>query len=110
MLVLRRAAAALLLLLSAVTNGAAQTSTSTISAELSATAPAPDGYRVGPIGLTATGRGIAAIEPAVPVLATQPLIVIVGGLDGGRAGTRVVLDLLTWRLSDGSLVRNRRRW
>jgi hypothetical protein len=69
-----------------------------------------DGYNVGPIGLTATGRGITAFEPGVPVLATQPHIVLVAGLDGSGDGARVVLDLLAWRLSDGSLVRNRRRW
>ncbi len=29
---------------------------------------------MGPIGLTAAGRGMMAIEPTVPVLATQPRI------------------------------------
>ena len=105
-----RAVCALLLLLSPATSGDAQTITSAIAAELRTVAPAPDGYSVGPIGLTVTGRAIAAIEPDVPVLATQPRIVIVGGLDGSPAGARVVLDLVGWRMSDGSLVRNRRRW
>jgi unsaturated rhamnogalacturonyl hydrolase len=105
-----RAIGALVLLLSIATTGDAQTQAGAVAGALAKIAPAADGYRVAPIGLTATGRGIAALEPGVPVLATQPRILIVGGLDGSRAGSRVVLDLLTWRLADGSLVRNRRRW
>ncbi len=106
----RRAVSALLLLLSAASTAFGQAATGTIGAALAKMPTAPDVYRVEPIGLTATGRGIAAIEPAVPVLPTQPRIVIVGGLDGSRASARAVLDLLSWRLSDGTLVRNRRRW
>jgi rhamnogalacturonyl hydrolase YesR len=63
-----------------------------------------------PIGLTAGARGITALEPSLPVLATQPRIVIVGGLDGSAEGSRVVVDLVTWRLGDATIVRNRRRW
>ncbi len=111
MSVFRRAAAALVVGLGAVMPAAAQAPPDGgLAAALTTIAPAPAGYRVGPIGLTATGRRIAALEPAVPVLATQPRIVLVGGLDGSPAGSTVVLDLLAWRLADRSLVRNRRRW
>lgn len=109
----RRAVPALLVLLAVLpltTSGLAQLRGADISAQLSAMAPTPDGYRVAPIGLTASGRGIAAIEPGVPVLATQPRIVIVGGLDGSRDSARAVLDIVSWRLADAGIVRNRRRW
>jgi len=88
----------------------AQTGNGVVAAALSALVTGPDGYRVGPMGLTAGARGITAIEPSLPVLATQPRIVLVGGLDGSNESMRVVLDLVTWRLGDRSIVRNRRRW
>lgn len=92
------------------TSSPAQTPATPIATELAALLPGSGGYRVGPIGLTTAGRPITALEPAVPVLATQPRVVLVGGLDGARDGARVVLDLVAWRLADGSIVRNRRRW
>ena len=110
---LRRAACAFVLLVSPFPVASAQTIAApapSVAAELVRIAPARDGYRVGPIGLTAAGRGIAALEPAVPALPTQPRIVLVAGLDGSREGTRAVLDVLAWRLADATLVRNRRRW
>ncbi len=88
----------------------AQTPTGGVAARLSALVTGPEGYRVGPIGLTAGERNIAALEPSLPVLSTQPRIALVGGVDGSGDGTRVVLDLVTWRLNDTSIVRNRRRW
>lgn len=109
----RHALAALCLLLSAagpVDAQPAAASASSVAASLSRLVTGPEGYRVLPIGLTATHRGITALEPSLPVLATQPRVVIVGGLDGAADGTRAVVDLVTWRLGDGSIVRNRRRW
>lgn len=106
----RRAVGALYLLLSSLGVARAQTPDGAIAAELASLATGPEAYRVGPIGLTATGRGITALEPPVPALPTQPRIVLVAGLDGSRDGTRVVLDVLAWRLADATLVRNRRRW
>lgn len=106
----RCAALALLVLLPFTTSGLAQSRGADMATELAAMAPTPDGYRAAPIGLTASGRGIAAIEPGVPVLATQPRIVIVGGLDGSRDSARAVLDVVSWRLADAGIVRNRRRW
>ncbi len=111
MFVSRRTAAALVVALGAVTTAFAQAPPEpSVVAALTKLAPVPEGYRVGPVGLTASGRAIAALEPAVPAVASQPRVVIVGGLDGSPAGPRVVLDLLAWRLTDQSLVRNRRRW
>ena len=43
-------------------------------------------------------RRIAALEPAIPPVATQRRVVLVAGLDGTRDSTRAVLDVLTWRL------------
>ena len=110
MFAVRRAVGALFLIASATGVARAQSSADTVAAELTRIAPTRDGYRVGPIGLTAAGRGIAALEPALPALPTQPRIVLVAGLDGSRASTRVVLDVLAWRLADATVVRNRRRW
>ncbi len=106
----RRAACALLLLQLGVSSLPAQTPPVPVAAALSQLVTGPEGYRVGPIGLTAEARGITALEPSLPVLATQPRIVLVAGVDGSADGTRVVLNLVTWRLSDRSIVRNRRRW
>lgn len=106
----RHAASALCLLASALVPVHAQPPARTVAASLSQLVTGPEGYRVLPIGLTAGARGITALEPSLPVLATQPRIVIVGGLDGSSDGTRVVVDLVTWRLGDATIVRNRRRW
>ncbi len=105
-----RAVSLLLVVLSAATGASAQVPGDPIATELATLVTGPEGYRVGAIGLTAAGRGVTALEPAVPVLATQPRIVLVAGLDGSAQGTRVVLDLAAWRLTDASLLRNRRRW
>ena len=107
---LRCAAGALFALVSATGVAGAQSPAETVAAELTRIAPAREGYRVGPIGLTGAGRGMAALEPALPALPTQPRIVLVAGLDGSRSSARVVLDVLAWRLADATLVRNRRRW
>lgn len=70
----------------------------------------PQGQRLGPIGLTADGRGIAALEPALPAMATQPRVVLVAGLDGSAEGAKAVIELVAWRTADESVRRNRRRW
>ena len=70
----------------------------------------PERYAVEAIGLTATGRRIAALEPAVPPVATQRRVVLVAGLDGTRDSTRAVLDVLTWGFASGTPSSNRRRW
>lgn len=88
----------------------AQTSPSGIAAELARLVRGPEGQRLGPIGLTASGRGIAALEPALPAMATQPRVVLVGGLDGSAEGARAALELVGWRMTDDSPRRNRRRW
>ncbi|MEP7117182.1 MAG: glycoside hydrolase family 88 protein [Acidobacteriota bacterium] len=88
----------------------AQAPADAISVALARNVDGPSRYLVGPIGLTASGRGITALEPTVPALATQPRIVIVGGLDGSPDGTRAVLDLLTWRFAPGTETKNRARW
>ena len=106
----RCAVSTLFVVLSAATGARAQIPGDSIATALTTLAAGPEGYRVAPIGLTAAGRGVTALEPGVPVLATQPRIVLVAGLDGAAEGTRVVLDLAAWRLTDASLVRNRRRW
>ncbi|MCC6990000.1 MAG: glycoside hydrolase family 88 protein [Acidobacteria bacterium] len=106
----RHAVGALCLLVSALVPAVAQTPARSVAASLSQLVTGPEGYRVLPIGLTAGARGITALEPSLPVLATQPRIVIVGGLDGAADGRRVVLDLVSWRLGDATIVRNRRRW
>ncbi len=106
----RRAACALLLLIVTPATALAQPSAGPVTAGLTALVTGPEGYQVTPIGLTASGRPMMALEPAVPVLATQPRVVLVGGLDGSSDGARVVLEVVTWRLNDASIVRNRRRW
>jgi unsaturated rhamnogalacturonyl hydrolase len=106
----RHRVGALCLLLGALIPASAQTPVRSVAASLSQLVTGPEGYRVLPIGLTAGARGITALEPSLPVLATQPRIVIVGGLDGSPDGSRVVVDLVTWRLGDATIVRNRRRW
>jgi rhamnogalacturonyl hydrolase YesR len=70
----------------------------------------PERYAVEAIGLTATGRRIAALEPAVPPVATQRRVVLVAGLDGTPDSTRAVLDVLTWGFASGTPSSNRRRW
>ena len=106
----RHLVGALCLLMAALVPADAQTPVRSVAASLSQLVTGPEGYRVLPIGLTAGARGITALEPSLPVLATQPRVVIVGGLDGSPDGTRVVVDLVTWRLGDATIVRNRRRW
>ncbi|MGE0811924.1 MAG: glycoside hydrolase family 88 protein [Vicinamibacterales bacterium] len=106
----RRAAIALAVFAASTAAAGAQAPPGSLGAALAAVAPAGEAYVVAPIGLTVGGRGIAAIEPAVTALASQPRIALVGGLDGARDGAQVVLDLLTWRFGDFVAVRNRRRW
>jgi unsaturated rhamnogalacturonyl hydrolase len=94
------------------TTGVAQStpSSSHIASEIARLVRGPQEHRLGPIGLTASGRGIAALEPSLPAMATQPRVVIVGGLDGASEGARAVLDLVAWRLASETAARNRRRW
>ena len=106
----RHALGVLCLLVSAIGPVAAQPAATSVAASLSRLVTGPEGYRVLPIGLTAAHRGITALEPSLPVLATQPRVVLVGGLDGSADGMRAVVDVVTWRLGDASIVRNRRRW
>ena len=67
----RHAASALCLLASALVPVHAQPPARTVAASLSQLVTGPEGYRVLPIGLTAGARGIPALEPSLPVLATQ---------------------------------------
>jgi rhamnogalacturonyl hydrolase YesR len=106
----RHVVGALCLIVGMLVPAYAQAPSRSVAASLSQLVTGPEGYRVLPIGLTAGARGITALEPSLPVLATQPRIVIVGGLDGSAEGSRVVVDLVTWRLGDATIVRNRRRW
>lgn len=88
----------------------AQSTDGPLAAALATAARGPEGHHLGPIGLTAAGRRIAAIEPAAPALATQPRIVIVGGLDGSTDGARAVLDVVSWRLAADPPIRTRRNF
>ena len=67
-------------------------------------------YAVEAIGLTASGRRIIALEPALPPVANQRRVVLVAGLDGSDDGTRAVLDLLASGIANGTAFSNRRRW
>jgi rhamnogalacturonyl hydrolase YesR len=67
-------------------------------------------YAVEAIGLTAEGRRIVALEPALPPVANQRRVVIVGGLDGTAASTAAVLDVLRWSADTTPASSNRRRW
>ena len=67
-------------------------------------------YAVEAIGLSAGGRRIIALEPALPPVANQRRVVLVAGLDGSDDGTRAVLDLLTSGIANGTAFSNRRRW
>ncbi len=67
-------------------------------------------YAVEAIGLTASGRRIIALEPALPPVANQRRVVLVAGLDGSDEGTRAVLDLLKSGIANGTAFSNRRRW
>lgn len=106
----RRFALVVCLLLASPWSGAAQSLDGPLSAEIARAARGPEGHHLGPIGLTATGRRIAAIEPAMPALATQPRVVIVGGLDGSADSARAVLDVVSWRLAADPPVRQRRNF
>lgn len=88
----------------------AQSTDGPLAAALATAARGPEGHHLGPIGLTATGRRIAAIEPAAPALATQPRVVIVGGLDGASDSARAVLDVVSWRLAADPPLRTRRNF
>ena len=90
--------------------GAAQSLDGPMAAALATAARGPEGHHLGPIGLTANGRRIAALEPAAPALATQPRIVIVGGLDGSVDSARAVLDVVSWRLAADPPIRQRRNF
>jgi unsaturated rhamnogalacturonyl hydrolase len=68
------------------------------------------GAVVEPIGLTASGRRIRALEPAIPPAANQRRLVLVGGLDGSAESTRAVLDALTAMTGGPTPSSNRRRW
>ena len=82
-----------------------------IAAALQPLAGGANQYAVEAIGLTAEGRRIVALEPALPPVANQRRVVIVGGLDGSPEATRAVLDVLRWSGQSGAVVSsNRRRW
>ncbi len=108
MLAVRRAVAVLIIVAAPAGAALAQAPAGPIAGELAAIARGPEGHHIGSIGLTATGRRIAALEPAMPALATQPRVVIVGGLDGSGAGARAVLEVLKGRLAADPPVRTRR--
>ena len=105
----RLALCALFVLPCAAPFARAQSPVDPVTAELTKVASGPARYRVNPIGLTATGRGITALEPALPAVAMQPRIVLVAGLDGSPEGTRAVLDVLS-RFAPGTETKNRVRW
>ena len=67
-------------------------------------------YAVEAIGLTAGGRRVIALEPALPPVANQRRVVLVAGLDGSDNGTRAVLEVLTSGVANGTAFSNRRRW
>lgn len=68
-------------------------------------------YAVEAIGLTADGRRMLALEPALPPVANQRRVMIVGGLDGSSEAARAVLEVLRWSGQTGAAVSsNRRRW
>jgi len=100
--------AALAILLTAVSPALAQP-VSSIATALTRLVTGPESYRVTAVGLTAGARPMAAIEPGVPGLPTQPRVVLVGGLDGAVEGAHAVVRLVEWRLGT-PIVRNRRRW
>lgn len=107
----RAASATLVVVWLAASSGGAQTQPAAqVATQLAGLTLGLEGHHVGPIGLTATGRGIAALEPAVAPLATQPRVVLIGGLDGAVGGANAVLDLVRWRLAAGRPATNRRRW
>ena len=106
----RRLALVVCLSLAGPAAAGAQSPDGPLAAALATAARGPEGHHLGPIGLTATGRRIAAIEPAAPALATQPRVVIVGGLDGSADGARAVLDVVAWRLAADPPVRQRRNF
>lgn len=106
----RRFALVVCLLLVSPWPGSAQSLDGPMAAALATAARGPEGHHLGPIGLTATGRRIAALEPAAPALATQPRIVIVGGLDGSPESARAVLDVVSWRLAADPPIRQRRNF
>jgi rhamnogalacturonyl hydrolase YesR len=108
MLVVRLAFAAAFTIAAPAAVAWAQAPSGPIAAELATIARGPEGHHIGPIGLTATGRRIAALEPAMPALATQPRVVLVGGLDGSTDSGRAILDVLSWRLAADPPVRTRR--
>lgn len=105
-----RTSLVLSMLLLAASTASTQPPTDTVAVALGRLTTGPEGYRVTPIGLTATTQRIIALEPSLPALPTQPRVVLVGGLDGSADSTRAVLDVVRWRLADASIVRNRRRW
>ena len=70
----------------------------------------PERYAVEPIGLTAAGQRILALEAAVPPLANLRRVVLVGGLDGSQVGARAVIDVLSATLPARAPSSNRRRW
>ncbi len=102
--------APIVFVLIAVGTAYAQSPRGGVAADLAKRLTGPGGYRVTAIGLTAGQRPVMALEPTVPVLSTQPRIVVVGGLDGSAESSRAVLEVVGWRLGDASIVRNRRRW
>ena len=61
---------------------AAAQSAESVAAALRPLATVREQHVIEPIGLTATGRRIMALEPALPPVATQRRVVLVGGLDG----------------------------
>ena len=89
---------------------AAAQSAESVAAALRLLATVREQHVIEPIGLTATGRRIMALEPAQPPVANQRRVVIVGGLDGSAAGARVVLDVLRAGVANGTAFGNRRRW
>ncbi|MGD9906076.1 MAG: glycoside hydrolase family 105 protein [Vicinamibacterales bacterium] len=97
--------------LSAFPGVAAAQSTTEIESALQALAGGANQYAVEAIGLTPDGQRIMALEPALPPVANQRRVILVGGLDGTAEATRAVLDVLAWSSESGAVISsNRRRW
>ncbi len=95
----------------AVVRSAAAQTPDAIAAALQPLAGGANQYAVEAIGLTAEGRRIVALEPALPPVANQRRVVIVGGLDGSSVAAKAVLEVLRWSGQTGAAVSsNRRRW
>jgi rhamnogalacturonyl hydrolase YesR len=80
-----------------------------LDADLRAIAAKAPELRVDAAGLTRSGRRIWSVEPIL-VDPGRPKVVIVGGLDGSKASTGAVIDLLRWWTLDPEAAAIRGHW